>query len=134
MDINQFLESIPKSFRPYFTRAYNAAVLGDGVGRSYVRHGAVLVDNKTIVSTGFNCRKTHPYLSKVTTFPFFHAESHAILRQGFETTPGMSLFVLRIRKTGHIGLSAPCNICKAIIKMAGIKETWYSTELNMERL
>lgn len=131
MNIEQWLEQIPKKHARHFYAAYTAALCSPGVGNASFRHGAVLADKKVVVAAGFNSYKTHPNLSEHTDFPHLHAEQSAMFRRGLENCTGLDLYVIRVRRDGSIGYSKPCDVCCHFINEAGISNVYYSAENHM---
>lgn len=100
-----------------------------GVGhrtRSF-RVGAVLFDKKKrILDVRPNSMKTHPFLKRITPFPFLHAEAHCILSHGINNCEGLDLLVCRINKDGSLNMACPCEVCRTLIKMAKIRNVYYT--------
>lgn len=112
--------------------AQAVALSGEGISRisrsgSPIKHGAVIMDGKRIISTGFNSRKTHPKVKKYDYLSFLHAETHAILKIGLEECLGKNLFVVRLLLGNKLGYSKPCPACLEIISIAKFKNIYYST-------
>jgi tRNA(Arg) A34 adenosine deaminase TadA len=113
----------------YFQHAKTAALCSPGVGgrtKDTFRLGAVLVERKRVVAASFNSYRTHPLLAKYTEFPFKHAETAVIIKQGLLNCVGLDLYVLRIGRGKPVGLAKPCNICMKWIESAGIARVYYS--------
>lgn len=99
----------------------------DGVGvRLAFRHGAVLVRKNRVVAVGYNSYKTHPLLAERTEFPYLHAETHAIFRYGMDNCEGLDLYVARINREGELQNSAPCLVCRTVIRDVGIANVYHS--------
>lgn len=93
------------------------------------KHGAVLFDKRgRIINAKGNLRKTHPLLLKFTSFPYLHAESHAILGNGLDNCVDLKLLVVRCSPTGTLRNSSPCPTCRSIIRQVGIKHIYYSND------
>lgn len=56
-----------------------------------------------------------------------HAEIAAITGLPKEVTSGASVLVIRITRSGVLGLSKPCDMCVACMRTAGIKRVFFST-------
>lgn len=104
------------------------ASISKGVGsRCSFRVGAVLFNNKCqIVNGGWNSYKTHPFVAKHSPWPYLHAETHAIIKEGLDHCKGLNILVVRILKTGELTMAEPCCYCKKIIKQVGINNTYFS--------
>jgi deoxycytidylate deaminase len=115
----------------FFSHARTAALCSPGTGKRKVfKLGAILVYKNKIVSSGFNSKKTHPLLAKITEYPFLHAESSTILKYGIDECEGMNLYVIRLCRKFPIGLSKPCEVCMDFIKAAKIAKVYYSINSN----
>ena len=111
------------------------ALSGPGVGGrngTNFRVGAVLFDGNHVVAARHNELKTHPLLTRFSEFPFKHAESSCILHAGFMASYGSSLAVSRVKRDGSVALAKPCAACQAIIKKAGIRRVFYTTDTKPE--
>lgn len=97
--------------------------------------GCVVVLKNRILSTGFNCGKTHP-LQKIynkirfkdESFHSLHAEIHALSQIKSQKIPWnkVDIYICRITNTG-LGLSRPCKSCMEMIKHLGIHNLYYTT-------
>ncbi len=93
------------------------------------RHGCIIARGSRVVSKGWNKSKTHPaavdYHSR-----HLHAELSAIVGANESDLRGSDLFVCRIfrRPDGKLGMSRPCTKCMKLIKTAGIRRIYYTTE------
>lgn len=88
--------------------------------------GSVLVYKNRVVSVGFNKLRTNP--NSNTNFKTTHAEFDAVFGNDLNITKGSVLYVWRSKKNGEPGMSRPCQFCQQLIKAAGIKGVFYSTE------
>ena len=95
---------------------------------SKFRVGAV-VFKKNILSAGYNQRKTHPLLSKIGNqfMKGLHAELHACIGLDAEQMEGASIYVVRLKLDGSIGLAKPCKMCQTYLREVGFKTAYYST-------
>jgi tRNA(Arg) A34 adenosine deaminase TadA len=78
-------------------------------------HGALAIrDDKTIVfaKNGFSQQK--------------QPESHAERRVLRKCDKGSIVFVVRIRKNFEMGMSRPCPMCDAAMRVRGVKRVYYS--------
>lgn len=109
----------------------------EGIRTSVV---AAIVNRKTIVSFGFNQRKTHPLQAKYAKNEhaiFLHAEIDAIrkaLKRGADLTK-CDLYIMRAKHTGPkfgdpvvCALARPCSGCQRCIGDMGFRNVYYSTE------
>ena len=89
---------------------------------------AVVYDRKGIpISTAQNSYvKTHPLMARAAQAVgqpqriYLHAEVAALVKADWGRAH--SMFVSRFNRAGEPVNSAPCLVCRRIIKMAGIKE------------
>jgi deoxycytidylate deaminase len=88
--------------------------------------GSVLVQKNRVVSVGFNKMKTHTQSNNY--FKTTHAEFDAIFGIDQKNTKGGVLYVWRGKKSGEPGMSKPCAFCEQLIRAAGIKGVFYSTD------
>jgi tRNA(Arg) A34 adenosine deaminase TadA len=118
------------NYRRLLESARGIALAGPGVGgngRRLFRHGCIIVKNNTIIASGFNSLKTNNTLKKYYPFPFFHAESAALLRAG-DRAADCTLVVVRINRAGTLRLSKPCRWCLQLMHYFAIRKCLYSTE------
>lgn len=99
--------------------------------------GAVVVNGKTVISTGCNSNKTRPLQQQYNIYRHFedykgsipseHAEiaalSHLIGKE--INWNNVSIFIYRELKNGKRGCSRPCKACMTLIKKLGIKNIYY---------
>ena len=99
--------------------------------------GAVVVYGKTVISTGFNSKKTRPlqYYYNIhrgfndyqNSIPMEHAEvaalSHLIGKE--IRWNEVSLYIYRELKDGRLACCKPCKACSRLIKDLGIKNIYY---------
>lgn len=112
----------------FTTAAHAIAMSAPGVGvNGKFRLGAVLVHRNSIVSVGMNSYKTHPLMASRTSWPFLHAEQHAIIRAGLNNCEGLDLYIARVRKNNDLAMSKPCSVCIRLIHDVFIKNVYYST-------
>ena len=127
--------SMIRSNRIFFEIAKNVSRLSD---YKKTRLGAVVVDGKRILSTGYNSNKTNPtqarynqYREIDVTFPAkVHAEVSALnslIGKKDIDFHNLKLFVYRELKDGSIAMARPCPSCMALIKDLGIKKIYYTT-------
>lgn len=95
------------------------------------RHVSFLVCRNKILSIGINSFKTNPLSAK---FNFRqssrHSELHAILNYRTVSMPirFTTLFNVRIRLDGELGIAKPCNRCSDLIRAFDIKRVIYTTD------
>ena len=108
--------------------ALGAALAGPGVGRrNCYRVGAVLFNKNKVITAKHNQIKTHPALAKFSKFPYLHAETACILGEGLDSCRGLNMLVVRVHKDDEtLSCAEPCDVCRGFIKMAGIKNLYYS--------
>lgn len=97
---------------------------------TFQRHrlGAVIVKGGRVLSTGFN---QHRPSAKLGT-PTLHAEAAAILKllnqRRLHDLTGADLYVTRFTAGGAVGISKPCRACTELIRSAGIRNVYYTTD------
>ena len=118
----------------YFKLAKNIAELSD-FPRSHI--GCVVVYKGKVISTGYNCTKTHP-LQKVyngerfeddSTPHSLHAETHALclIRNVDIDWNKVVIYNYRQHKDGSYGLARPCKSCMKLIRDFGVRKICYTT-------
>ena len=98
-----------------------------------MRVGAFLLYKNKLVSKGFNSYKTHPKQWEYRgdrDAACLHAEVDCIIRainKGYgDRLNKCSLFVVRVKKDGSLGLAKPCKGCTKIINDYQIKQVIWS--------
>lgn len=87
--------------------------------------GAVIARGKKILGVGFNDPyKTHPQSN--TRYQFIHAELSAILNARTDLN-GACIYIYRSGQHERPMLSKPCDCCMELLRRAGIKTIFYST-------
>lgn len=98
--------------------------------------GCVVVYQHRIISTGYNCNKSHPLQKKYNIYRFaeecphtLHAEIKALLpligRKDINFSK-VSIYNYRQYSNGRTAMSRPCNSCMALIRELGIKNIFYT--------
>lgn len=77
---------------------------------------AVIIKGGNVISTGWN-------------YSHIHAEHTAINRAWRSNIKGTTMVVLRLKKSGGLGMAKPCKKCEQKIVAAGIKNVVY-TDVN----
>lgn len=105
----------------------------------HVRMGAVMViSNKQYIPAHNHLNKTHPIIER--HYPEFvqsiHAELNALIRYN-EVRHGKlpkrtSMYVYREEKNGTVKLAKPCKTCEKLMREAGIKKVFYSTDTGIK--
>ena len=105
--------------------------------------GCVLAYGNKVISSGFNCEKTHPLQNIYNAERFeggeakLHAETHAIipLLKKEVDWKNVSLYVCRYGKKTNDGksniemsMARPCKSCMKMIKDLGIRDIYYTTD------
>ena len=104
--------------------ATSAALQSEG---KQFRVGAALLNKKEVIRTGRNSYKTHP--KSKTRFCQIHAEFDCLIGLSPGDCSGASIFVVRIRRNGTIGMAKPCNWCRELIEKMGIRKIFYTNAL-----
>lgn len=92
------------------------------------KHGAVITKGGSTLSKGYNSYKPHPTFGSGPLLTL-HAEAAAIR---FAVSKGINLKGATIYVVRHGGLSdmsKPCNSCKNLIKLYGIRKVVYTDQL-----
>lgn len=96
-----------------------------------LRHGAVLVKGGSVINSAFNKDKFSAFGARFRSDDCGPATHHAELScvHGLDRskTSGANIFVVRINRAGELRLSKPCPMCHDILKFAGVKKVYYST-------
>lgn len=91
------------------------------------KHCAIIFKNNKIISIGVNrFRKTSP--NSTTRMNSCHAEYMALGRMKPEDVKGCSMLVVRMKCSGNIGLSKPCNECQEMLKKYNMRAIYYTTD------
>ena len=106
------------------------ALSGNGTGgrngRSF-RLGAILFDKKgRVVRSATNSYKSHPRLLNYSSYPFLHAESACVLKQGLDNCDSLSLMVVRVLRDGTFADAKPCASCQKLLLDTGVNKVYYS--------
>lgn len=120
--------------RWYENMLFKAATLGQLSDVPRYKIGAILVFRKSVISTGFNKKKSHPIQFKFNQFrveykrksSFVHAETDCLspLR---EVPKGSTLFIGRFDSKGNPALCKPCEACAEFIRLNSVQEVVYHT-------
>lgn len=94
------------------------------------KHGAVIVKNGKIISSS---RNQYCSFDRIGNFKAriwsIHAEMNALQGLPRSVTRGADMYVVRVSKKNHEYMnSKPCKICSSLIKKAGIRNVYYSTD------
>jgi len=118
----------------YLTVAQRRACKHHYDDRLTFRHAAVLIDGRSIISTGYNyLHITDLRFDKVKASLMGrlqnenHAEVDAIFRaRRKHDVRGMDMFVVRIHANGELAQSRPCELCQHVMYNYGIRRAVYS--------
>lgn len=118
----------------YFNKARQVATISD-YNKFHI--GCVAVYQGQVIGLGCNCNKTHPtqkFYNKYRNpsdalLPKLHAEISCLnqIKNLDINFSKVRLYIYRIRKDQHFGMSRPCPSCMAAIKDLGIREIYYTT-------
>ncbi len=97
------------------------------------RHAAVIVKAGRVLAVGRNRNKTHPGsvldADGETILKTIHAEFDAISKvKNKQLLKGATIYVARLGRNGHPGMSCPCEMCQHLISKYGLKKAVYTTE------
>ena len=88
--------------------------------------GAALVKKGQIVATGRNFQfKTHPRMTN--GLKRVHAEVDAVIGVSSDKLRKATIYVFRERKDTELAMARPCDICRTVLKRAGIKWMIYTS-------
>lgn len=93
----------------------------------YHKHAAAVFKGGSMLSVGFN-KNRKPGAAWENDKPCSEHAEVAALRQIRDAT-GVTVYVMRINRSGKLGLSAPCPACKEYIKSRGVKKVIYSDDI-----
>lgn len=101
------------------------------------RHAAAVVHKGKIISIGVSKLKTHPLMCKFQNNEkriYLHAEIDAIVKAinkfGNDFLSSCDLYVLRLTRGNHIGISRPCPGCERAIKAFKFKNVYWTDSQN----
>jgi deoxycytidylate deaminase len=98
------------------------------------RHVAVIAKAGRILSVGRNRNKTHPEAVVLSAngnkiLKSIHAELDAIFKvKNKKQLRGATIYVARLGRSGHPGMSCPCKMCQALIDKYGLKRAVFTTD------
>ncbi len=127
-----------KRIKGYFAIAKEISKMSDFNGPHI---GAVVVEGKTVISTGFNSKKTRPLQKRANIYRHFDHPEHAVPMEHAEISAlspligkeidwsRVNIYVYRELKDGMRACCRPCAGCMKIIKDLGIKRIYYIDEL-----
>jgi len=89
---------------------------------------SIIVRRNTVISVGFNSRKTHPKTN--TPFRNLHSEADCILGVDQRYLEGSSMFVARVgfNNRNKVLMSQPCEYCQAIIFGSGLRDCYFTID------
>lgn len=97
----------------------------------FFAHWTFLVKNNKIISNGVNRAYEPPrcfgYHSRRDCKPKWHSEADAIRRSKRNLVDCIAVNV-RLNKQGRVRLSMPCQVCRHILNVVGVKKVYFSTE------
>ncbi len=116
----------PDTLPSIFKFARKVSLLGD----HRCQIGAALVYKGRTIGVGWNHKfKSHTMVSKLSEFPFLHAETHCILKcRNKDILSKCTMVTFRQLKKGPLGMSRPCEICLQILDLYKIKHICYTVE------
>lgn len=94
------------------------------------KHGSVIVNNKEIISKGYNNYIYSCYSfskGKITIHAECDSINKSIRKNGKRSLKGSIIYVVRINYNDELKMSKPCKNCQAVIEKFGIKTVYYST-------
>jgi deoxycytidylate deaminase len=92
--------------------------------------GAVVVSGGSLLSKGYNqIRHAKEFKEYVVWEESLHAERDALRKvKSKDSLVGSTVFIYREHRNGNPATATPCNACFNMIKQAGIKKIFFSTE------
>lgn len=88
------------------------------------RHGAVLLDGRSVIAAGHNRNVNACGLNSI------HAEMDAVWKAGrpvLKNVKNVHLVVVRLRRDQDFGLSRPCRACARALARLGVRRVTYTT-------
>lgn len=87
--------------------------------------GCVIANKSRVVCLGHNfMEKTHPKVPSI--WKTLHAELHALIGTSYVDTKGCTAYIYRETKDGKPANSKPCPMCENALRLAGIKNVYYT--------
>lgn len=84
------------------------------------------------MSVGYN-KNRQPGQAWVNGVPCSeHAEVAALRQIKDSDISKVTVYVMRIRRDGHLGMSAPCNACQKYLDLRGVKKVIYSDDIPVD--
>lgn len=136
LQLQEMGEIMTKKDYVFFNTAKEVSKMSD-----YHQHhlGCVIVDKNRIISSACNSNKTDPLQKYYNIFRFdtdstlhsCHAETLALkplLRNKDIDFSKLKIYLYREHANGELALSRPCASCMVMLKRAGIKTVYYTTE------
>lgn len=97
--------------------------------KHYPMIGAVVFKGKKILGSGHNEIRSSSLSMKHRKWKeSLHAEQAALLNLDWNKLKGCSILVMRVSKTGKLGICRPCEMCQKIIEHVGIKNVYYTNK------
>lgn len=87
------------------------------------RVGAALFKGKSLISVGWNKRKTHPKNACILSR---HGEFDTLIKLPMEQIAGARLYIARLTRTGKISYSKPCKDCLSFLKKLPLDKIYYT--------
>lgn len=108
-------------------KAVEIAKTSEGVGgnRNY-RIGAVLFDDKRIITAKCNSYKTHPLALKFSIYPHLHAELSCLISAGLDDVKDKDILITRILSDGRITMAKPCKFCQKALDYTKVRNVYYT--------
>lgn len=109
-----------------------AKLAEDSVCRRY-RHGAIIVKNGAVISTGINRSVNNPFqVQSPETQSSIHAEVAALNSCRKTDLTGATIYIARICKDGSQAMSKPCMNCQKALIARGVKKVYYTIDSEMD--
>lgn len=110
------------------TSIINCAIKEAKKSTFFPRIGAVVFKGKKIYGVGHNeIRSSSLSMKHRHRQESLHAEQAALLNLDWTKLKGCSILVIRVGKSGKLGMCKPCPMCEKLIKYVGIKNIYYTT-------
>jgi deoxycytidylate deaminase len=90
------------------------------------RVGSAILKGSSVISTGYNCRKTNP--NSNTRYFSQHGELRCLLSASGIDIAGSDIFVARVTPGGRLGMARPCEKCLEVLRKAGIRRAIYTDQ------
>lgn len=86
--------------------------------------GAAIYFGARLISIGWNSKKTSPNCESI--FNWHHAETAALVGLSRKDLSRATIYVVRLKKSGVLGMAKPCLGCQRALRASGIRRVYYT--------